>query len=99
LYDGGNDDWLSMKHVAGEWAVAFHGINYPNKAVPVKNMTVLQSIMSGRKQGNMLYVKPPNEGGRHAKMNNIAANKAGESVGLGIYCSPLFTTCLTEYTQ
>jgi hypothetical protein len=43
-----NDNWLSMKGVKGEWAVGFHGIRYPKSKCPDKNMTVLQSIMSGR---------------------------------------------------
>jgi hypothetical protein len=47
-YDNGNDDWLSMKGVPGEWAVAFHGINYPAMIVPSNNKTVLESIMGGR---------------------------------------------------
>jgi hypothetical protein len=42
----GNDKWLSMNGHKGEWAVGFHGIKYPKN--PYKNMTVLQSIMSGR---------------------------------------------------
>ena len=33
-YDGGKDDWLSMDGNKGEWAVAFHGINYPSNIVP-----------------------------------------------------------------
>lgn len=47
LYDEGNDDWLSMNGVAGEWAVGFHGINYPAKE-NTAGQTILESIFSGR---------------------------------------------------
>ena len=47
-YDGGNNDWLSMNGVAGEWAVAFHGIRCPNSIVAQTGKTVLESVMSGR---------------------------------------------------
>ena len=55
LYDRGNDDWLSMKGVPGEWAVAFHGINYPSMKVQ-KDKTVLESMMEGKNDGKMLKV-------------------------------------------
>ena len=47
LYDGGNDDWLSMNGVANEWAVGFHGITTPAKYIPA-GKTILKSILSGR---------------------------------------------------
>lgn len=43
-----------MNGVPAEWAVAFHGINYPANIVPSTNKTVLESIMSGREKGEML---------------------------------------------
>jgi hypothetical protein len=51
LYDGGNNNWLLMDGNAKEWAVAFHGINYPGNTVPNKNQTVLEAIMGGREKG------------------------------------------------
>lgn len=74
--------------------MAFHGINYPGNIVPATNKTVLESIMSGREEGKMLIA-----GSAQAYSNTKAVNKNNELVGDGIYCSPLFTTCLEGYTQ
>ncbi len=30
LYDSGNNDWISMDGVKGEWAMAFHAIRRPS---------------------------------------------------------------------
>jgi len=38
-------------------------------------------------------------GAAQACSGHVAANKPGQHVGIGIYCSPLFTTCLDGYTQ
>jgi hypothetical protein len=38
-------------------------------------------------------------GGAQACSGHAAANKPGQHVGIGIYCSPLFTTCLNGYTK
>ena len=79
-----------MQGVAGEWAVAFHGINCPADIVPAKNKTVIESIMDGKDRGEMLIA-----GSAQAYQYDIAVNrKEGELVGRGIYCSPHFTVGL-----
>jgi hypothetical protein len=41
LYDNSNKDWLMMNGNKNEWAVVFHGVNYPTKKI-------MRSIMDGR---------------------------------------------------
>lgn len=43
-FDGGNDTWLQMKGVPGEWAVAFHGVSSPSYVIK-NGKTVFNSIM------------------------------------------------------
>ena len=57
-------------------------------------MTVLQSIMSGRKSGEMLKA---GKGQVYAK--DICVNKLEQKVERGIYISPYFSTCLMENTK
>ena len=57
-------------------------------------MTVLQSIMSGRKSGEMLIA-----GERQARADDTCGNKPGQKVGTGIYISPYFSTSLMGYTK
>ena len=51
--------------------------------------------MGGREKGEMLVA-----GQGQTYSNTIAVNaKNNEKVGKGVYCSPLFTTALNEYTR
>lgn len=50
-FDNGDNTWLKMQNVKGEWAVGFHGVRNPNGAYnECKN--VLQSILSGLHRAN-----------------------------------------------
>ena len=74
-----------------EWAVMFHGVSCPQNSY--MNTTVLNSIMSGTKKGDMLIA-----GGGQFYQNHKAVNKINEKVGRGIYCCPHFQSCL-EFTM
>lgn len=39
-YDNGSNTWLNMNGSVGEWAVGYHGVNYPSRC--------LKAIMNGR---------------------------------------------------
>ena len=46
---GKNNNWLKMDGNNEEWAVVFHGVNYPTQNNKIR------SIMNGRKNGSMLW--------------------------------------------
>ena len=90
-YDDGKDAWLKMNGRVGEWAVGFHGVKNP--AGECLKGTVMQSIMEGLNEGEML--RP---GGSQVYGNEPSINRPGEKVGRGVYLSPHFQSCL-HYTK
>ena len=90
-YDDGKDAWLKMNGRVGEWAVGFHGVKNP-EGEGLKG-TVMQSIMKGLNEGDMLRA-----GRNQVYSNEYALNKPKEKVGKGVYLSPHFQTCL-PYTK
>ena len=46
IFDNGDDQWLAMKNMPGEWAVAFHAVKHPN-ATFKSYKNVIESILSG----------------------------------------------------
>ena len=53
-YDDRSDAWLKMNANPQEWAVAFHGVSCPERSY--KNTKILNSIISGLENGEMLIV-------------------------------------------
>ena len=69
-FDNGCDDWLLMNGNPEEWAVAFHGVRYPNNSSG--EVKVLNQIMEGLKQKEMLRA-----GGGQAHRSDEAVNMPG----------------------
>ena len=92
-YDEGDNQWLSMEKKPNEWAVIFHGVNYPGKMIEAKNCKVINAIIDGLPSGTMLEV-----GFRQLYMDKNAINKPGIQILRGIYGSPHFEVCL-DFTE
>jgi len=95
-FDNGDNVWLKMNNVKGEWAVGFHGVRNPNQAYKhCKN--VILSILNGLHQADksMLVVV---ENSRQAYSSDDCVNKKGEKVGDGVYLSPMFAETLPYTT-
>ncbi len=54
-YDNGNNDWLSMNNIPGEWYVAYHGIRAPNMH-QVAGSIINQGLQPGQYQACQNYI-------------------------------------------
>ena len=80
-YDGGDNTWIGMDNVPGEWCVAYHGVGDGQPSDAVKNIT---GIIYKSKQ-----FKP---GGGQAHENCRDQYHPGKNVGKGVYCTPTIKT-------
>ena len=74
-YDNGNNDWLACNGNKNEWAVAYHGVG--TKIKPKLEDAVGSIAKGGFKVGP-----------RQAYANSVNKNNPGDSIGIGIYCTP-----------
>ena len=75
-YDNGDNTWLEMYNLEGEWCVAYHGIGRCKEGKEVKKITSL-IIEEGLKEGKA-----------QAHFNCEDKFHPGKKVGEGVYCSP-----------
>ena len=75
-FDGGDNTWLGMFNIPGEWCVAYYGVGRGQDSDNVKSITK-KIYEGGFKSGNKQV---------HKDHNNI--NKPGTKVGVGVYCTP-----------
>ena len=79
-YDNGNNDWLACDGRPGEWCVAYHGACVRNTSDQIKQ--IIKPIL----QNNL---KP---GSGQACAGNADVNHPGQTIGIGVYCTPNITT-------
>ena len=75
-YDNGDNKWIGMKNIKGEWCVAYHGIGRNQISEKVKKDTG-NIIKGGFKQGK-----------NQAHQNHDDQYHPGKKVGEGVYCTP-----------
>ena len=75
-YDNGNNTWIGMQNIDGEWCVAYHGVARGNTPENVSKITGLIA-----KSG----FKPSTSG---AATDDDDLRHPGKKCGLGVYCSP-----------
>ena len=80
-YDKGNNTWIGMNNVEGEWCVAYHGVGRYQDSERVKNITGLIYKGKSFKAG---------AGQVHATCDDIY--HPGKLVGEGVYCTPTIKT-------
>ena len=86
IYDNGNDTWIGMNNVEGEWCVAYHGVGRRQSSYNVKKVV-----------GKIIKAKEfkPGPGQAHKNCVNINHkdnNNAPKKVGEGVYCTPHIKT-------
>ena len=79
-YDFGDNTWIGMENLEGEWCVAYHGIGCYRESNEVKDITG-KIIVGG-------FIKGPNQ--FHSQCFDV--NHEGNKVGDGAYCTPLIKT-------
>ena len=79
-YDDGDNTWLDMNNLEGEWCVAYHGIGQKHNSDQVKKITGL-IINSELKAGS-------------GQVHEDCLDKfhPGKKVGIGVYCTPNIET-------
>jgi hypothetical protein len=75
-YDNGNNDWLACNGRIGEWCVAYHGAGRGQNNDNIKK-TIKSILESNLKPGKGQSLK-----------NSPDLNHPGQTVGIGVYCSP-----------
>ena len=75
-YDSGNNAWIGMKNIPGEWCVAYHGIGRNKPLDIVKQITGIIA-KTQLKQGKGQVHK-----------NHEDQFHPGKKVGEGVYCTP-----------
>ena len=75
-YDNGNNDWLACDGRPGEWCIAYHGACVRNTSDQIKQ--IIKPILEQN-------LKP---GGGQACSGHSDLNHPGQTVGIGVYCSP-----------
>ena len=79
-FDKGDDTWIGMSNIQGEWCVAYHGVGDGKSSDDVKKITGL--IYKSRfKKG---------ERQKHSKCDDQF--HPGKKVGDGVYCTPTIKT-------
>ena len=80
-YDNGDDTWIGMKNVKGEWCVAYHGVGRNQSSYNVKNVV-----------GKIIKSKEFKPGAGQAHKNCIDLYHPPNKVGEGVYCTPHIKT-------
>ena len=84
-YDNGDNTWLGMDNVPGEWCVAYHGVASGQSSDNVKDVTG-KIVKSTFKAG---------DGQAHAGCDD--QYHPGKKVGVGVYCTPTIKTASEQY--
>ena len=84
-YDNGDNTWLGMDNVPGEWCVAYHGVASGQTSDNVKDVTG-KIVKSTFKAGG---------GQAHAGCDD--QYHPGKKVGVGVYCTPTIKTASEQY--
>jgi len=77
LYDNGNDTWLGMNNIKGEWWVAYHGVGRRTNDQQIK-IIIKNIVENGFKIG-------PNQYHDSADNINPESNAEFQKVGTGVY--------------
>ena len=75
-YDDGNNDWLACDGRPGEWCIAYHGACVRSSSDQIKQ--IIKPILEQN-------LKP---GAGQACSGHSDLNHPGQTVGVGVYCSP-----------
>ena len=94
-YDDGDNTWIGMDNIEGEWCVAYHGVGRGNESEKVKKITGL--IIKGDekvKKGGKPEFKPGSN-----QVHSCCEDQyhPGKLVGEGVYCTPTISTA-DEYS-
>jgi hypothetical protein len=84
-YDNGDNTWLGMDNVPGEWCVAYHGVASGQSSDNVKNVT------------GLIVKSTFKAGGGQAHKNCPDQYHPGKIVGKGVYCTPTIKTAAEQY--
>ena len=84
-YDNGNNTWIGMENVPGEWCVAYHGVANGQTSDNVKKVT-------GKICKDTFKVGP-----HQAHENCDDQYHPGKKVGRGVYCTPTIATAEKYY--
>ena len=84
-YDNGDNTWLGMDNVPGEWCVAYHGVACGQSSDNVKDVTgkIVKSTFKA--------------GSGQAHCNCDDQYHPGKKVGKGVYCTPTIKTAEEQY--
>ena len=84
-YDNGDNTWIGMKNVPGEWCVAYHGVASGQSSDNVKKVT-----------GNIYKSSfKPGKGQAHEFCDDQF--HPGQKVGRGVYCTRTIKTAADKY--
>ena len=75
-YDQGNNAWIGMNNMEGEWCVAYHGVGRYQSSEEVKKIT------------GAIYKSEFKPGDSQGHENHEDINHLGNKVGKGVYCTP-----------
>ena len=75
-YDNGDNTWIGMNNVKGEWCVAYHGVGRFEKTDKVKLITGIICKSSFKAGKNNV----------HENCDDVY--HPGKTVGIGVYCTP-----------
>ena len=79
-YDNGDNTWIGMENIKGEWCVAYHGVGQleePNKVKDIVSKIIRDKFKPGMGQ-------------EHEDCDDN--NHPGKKVGKGVYCTPHIKT-------
>ena len=76
----GDNIWIGMKNIPGEWCVAYHGVGSGQSSDKVKNIT------------RLIYKSEFRAGGGQAHKDCPDQYHPGKTVGVGVYCTPTIKT-------
>ena len=76
----GDNTWIGMSNVQGEWCVAYHGVGAGQSSDNVKNVT------------GLIYKSEFRPGGGQRHCNCDDQYHPGKKVGNGVYCTPIIKT-------
>ena len=79
-YDNGDNTWIGMENIKGEWCVAYHGVGQLEEPNKVKD--IVSKIIGDKFKPGMGQVHEDCDDNNHP----------GKKVGKGVYCTPHIKT-------
>ena len=79
-YDNGDNTWIGMENIKGEWCVAYHGVGQSEEPNKVKD--IVSKIIRDKFKPGMGQVHEDCDDNNHP----------GKKVGKGVYCTPHIKT-------